>query len=101
MEWLKKTLSFFDTNKDTKATAEDLELAKALSEEKYTVANQRINDQITDSVTTEETKGRGGQALKKKAEAKAKEHAEFRAKKTAEADIVREGEHPKRRNKKS
>lgn len=35
------------------------------------------------------------------AEAKAKENAELRAKKTAEADIVREGEHPKRRNKKS
>lgn len=34
--------------------------------------------------------------LRAEAEAKAKEHAEFRDKKTAEADIVREGEHPKK-----
>ncbi len=55
MGWIQKLISMFDVNRDNKITAEDLELAKALTEEKYRTANARINDQITDAVTTVET----------------------------------------------
>lgn len=41
---IKKWLGFADFNKDGKLTAEDFEFAKAVAEEKYKQANEKIND---------------------------------------------------------
>jgi len=41
---IKKWLGFADFNKDGKLTAEDFEFAKAVAEEKYKQANEKINE---------------------------------------------------------
>lgn len=44
---IKKWFGFADLNNDGKFTAEDFELAKALAEEEYKKANEKINKKVT------------------------------------------------------
>ena len=58
-EKIKKWFGFADLNKDGKVTAEDIEFAKAIAEQKIKDANKKINavnDQITDSMTRVKTR---------------------------------------------
>jgi Ca2+-binding EF-hand superfamily protein len=53
-EKIKKWFGLLDLNKDGKVTAEDLEVARTLTEKTVKEANEKINtvnDQITDAVT--------------------------------------------------
>ena len=45
-EKIKKWFGFADLNKDGKVTAEDIEFAKALAEQKFKDANQKINKRV-------------------------------------------------------
>ena len=60
-EKIKKWFGFLDLNKDSKVSAEDLEVARAIADKKTKEANEAINavnDQITDAVTQVKTRAK-------------------------------------------